>query len=433
MKKNFKLLSFIIFFFIVFIAFMPNVQASDENGGIAPNSNVLPPGPGEPPAQAPIPNGKYCIVNVELNNYLKITEEDCSNNYSTNLVPLELWPYSTGEHHLWEFTRVYGDVYKIISCKSQKAITVKKDYTNMGNIDLIQETYQDINRQHWKISEVSSGKYKLKPVSGIYQTTDWVMGASASGSIDGRRVQQIEYTNNSNYRDLWKFIPILPTSGSELEYNPEEWNATPIRNNTNCYCYAFNFQAFYTNDLGYQYYNKKIMGRINPGCLDNIQEILDINSPYVNGVTSQLVFENTIQDKLAKNFIFNSIGINQQCPDGQYKVALAIDVNNTDYHWYRQNLDGSWSHKRGAGFVTNKDASNKIIFNPSTSNNYYEYYDENYQLNYVNYIVVGYYSVTPLNIFYDSNTIILDLIMNGTYQVDATLDQLKSLKFYKKI
>ncbi len=32
---------------------------------------------------------------------------------------------------------------------------------------------------------------------------------------------------------------------------------------------------------------------------------------------------------------------------GGYAVLLVISPNN-DYHWYRQDVDGTWSHKRGA-------------------------------------------------------------------------------------
>jgi hypothetical protein len=36
------------------------------------------------------------------------------------------------------------------------------------------------------------------------------------------------------------------------------------------------------------------------------------------------------------------------CPDNMTKVYLAIKPNE-DYHFYRQNPDGFWSHKRGWG------------------------------------------------------------------------------------
>ena len=36
--------------------------------------------------------------------------------------------------------------------------------------------------------------------------------------------------------------------------------------------------------------------------------------------------------------------------EGGYAVALVVDPG-ADYHWYRQNSDGTWSHKRGDTLV----------------------------------------------------------------------------------
>ena len=47
-----------------------------------------------------------------------------------------------------------------------------------------------------------------------------------------------------------------------------------------------------------------------------------------------------------------------------WKVALCL--SSSDYHWYRQNDDGTWSNKKGAHKVTNKDYSGEIIHNPET-------------------------------------------------------------------
>lgn len=84
-----------------------------------------------------------------------------------------------------------------------------------------------------------------------------------------------------------------------------------------------------------------------------------------------------------------------------YKVALVIDNQykygdkyKYDYHWYRQNSDGTWSHKPGTTPVTNLDASKNIIMDPLEC-------DRNVEdgLNY-NYFV-GYYAIIPLNNYYN--------------------------------
>lgn len=53
-------------------------------------------------------------------------------------------------------------------------------------------------------------------------------------------------------------------------------------------------------------------------------------------------------------------------------AALVVDLGsfnrNPDYHWYRLNEDGTWSHKPGGGSATNRDNSGNIITDPRTAN-----------------------------------------------------------------
>lgn len=49
-----------------------------------------------------------------------------------------------------------------------------------------------------------------------------------------------------------------------------------------------------------------------------------------------------------------------------WKVAFCWGEGffDTDYHWYRQNDDGTWSHKRGINGISDVDDSDNIIYNP---------------------------------------------------------------------
>ncbi|OLS16606.1 MAG: hypothetical protein HeimC3_53520 [Candidatus Heimdallarchaeota archaeon LC_3] len=51
------------------------------------------------------------------------------------------------------------------------------------------------------------------------------------------------------------------------------------------------------------------------------------------------------------------------CPEKSHKVALVI-WPGVDYHWYRQDFDGKWSHKPGGTPATNLDNSKNIILDP---------------------------------------------------------------------
>lgn len=61
--------------------------------------------------------------------------------------------------------------------------------------------------------------------------------------------------------------------------------------------------------------------------------------------------------------------------DGHYPIAGFIDPKTSspdefhDYHWFRMDNTGMWSHKDGWGrAITNCDASNKLIVDPSVAN-----------------------------------------------------------------
>ena len=61
-----------------------------------------------------------------------------------------------------------------------------------------------------------------------------------------------------------------------------------------------------------------------------------------------------------------SANFTQAIADGWY-VALVI-WPNVDFHWYRQDKIGCWSHKPGSTAVTNKDNSGNPITDPKTAN-----------------------------------------------------------------
>ena len=55
------------------------------------------------------------------------------------------------------------------------------------------------------------------------------------------------------------------------------------------------------------------------------------------------------------------------CVNNGYRIAFAVTEEFDDFHFYRQNKDGTWSHKIGARAVTNRDSNGNIIYKPSES------------------------------------------------------------------
>ena len=169
----------------------------------------------------------------------------------------------------------------------------------------------------------------------------------------------------------------LPVSGSEIDYDPNMWNLTNLLGNTNCYAYALNCQ---TNPPGathtFLQIGQSVLGMFG----------LDITHYTPDG--SEVLYY-VQQDSSNWGFYFSEISRTAMCSSGKYKVALVIDPYY-DFHWYRQNPDGTWSHKPGPNTVRDYDYSTQTIYDPATANR-----DNGIDLNYE--YVIGFYEVTPLN------------------------------------
>lgn len=171
-------------------------------------------------------------------------------------------------------------------------------------------------------------------------------------------------------------VSSIAVSGYELDYQPNLWNTSTIQPSTNCYSYALNTQVLpSTNELVY----------LQPGFYSTGDD-----TPTVSASEIERLF---LLDAEEHGTIASPISAEALCRTGTYKVALVIGA--LDYHWYRQNPDGSWSHKTGQGAVSNVDASGDIIYDPRTC-------DRSYFLN--NYhTFVGFYEIEPWNYMYEGN------------------------------
>jgi len=160
-----------------------------------------------------------------------------------------------------------------------------------------------------------------------------------------------------------------PLSGYEPDYDPDHWNKLfKVKETHNCFAYAFNI-----ND-------PKQMRK----CKDS-----DCDIPFHQpGLVSGYPNFSSKLPKTCPNMMARLFGDNPQlkmatfeekCPVGSSKIALIVDENE-DYHFLRQDSNGYWSHKPGARKVTNRDASNRLIYDPALAN--YNYKDNNGHLDY---------------------------------------------------
>jgi hypothetical protein len=127
------------------------------------------------------------------------------------------------------------------------------------------------------------------------------------------------------------------------EYEPGVWNdGGTIQHNNNCYNYGCDIQ---TNTYA------------QPGRAHGI--ILtqsDLNN-------CKAVHNGALADGLKSVECDKGCG----CEKCQHQVALVISPG-WDYHWYRKDRDGKWSHKMAWTPATNLDNSNNIITDPRSAN-----------------------------------------------------------------
>ncbi len=174
------------------------------------------------------------------------------------------------------------------------------------------------------------------------------------------------------HQDCMKFAQNF-LNNYEIEYNPDLWNKKPnIKNSHNCYTYFLDNQI---NPV-IQKCKKLTEGNKSDKCGDLKPQPGDFYMLVNNGSLDKKNRKYTCKDMTNKvlqdNQSIKKTTFNKKCPVGSYKGALVVDPGNT-YHFYRQNADGTWSHKPGVLDVTNIDASgNKIYFPHIADRNYKE-------------------------------------------------------------
>ena len=180
---------------------------------------------------------------------------------------------------------------------------------------------------------------------------------SESKLLDDSSVDFLSAQIMSLPSDLPVVYPYAPV------YNPNYWNSSNNIKHANCYAYCLNYRT-------------PEEGKLQPGDLSgarysSLTKTAIVKAAKADGpVIKRTITDSTKAAKPGKN---------------QYKIALVI-APNTDYHWYIQNRDGYWSHKRGLEEISNLDASGKKITDPQTCNRNYG--------NNLNYSVFcGYYLV----------------------------------------
>lgn len=156
-------------------------------------------------------------------------------------------------------------------------------------------------------------------------------------------------------------------TGKEPHFRPDKYNKTRrMRESHNCFAYAFDYVDLPPLDK----------------CNENS---CPISFPQP-GRASGYPRWSKIKDKRCPDLLGRLFGdvpnlkmttFEKKCPNNSSKIALVVDEDE-DYHFYRQDSNGYWSHKPGATEVTHIDATGRPIYDPQLATRKYDRSKLNY-------------------------------------------------------
>ena len=145
--------------------------------------------------------------------------------------------------------------------------------------------------------------------------------------------------------------------GSNSSFNVNPY----LRESHNCYSYLLNLKSEEAEKLCRQEFgNLNYCRRSQPGYAAGFSPL------EKKDLTCNEVMRRTMADTPA----IRPVTFDQKCKPDEYKGSLVVDPGN-DYHYYRLNDEGYWSHKPGYKPSTLYDASGKLIKNPKEANRNY--------------------------------------------------------------
>ena len=163
-------------------------------------------------------------------------------------------------------------------------------------------------------------------------------------------------------------------TGTEPNFDPDAYNKHKgLKEALNCFAYAFDY--------------KKLPKM--PNCTKNSCSIPFPQPGRASGYPSW----SKVNGKRCPDLVGRLFGdvpnlkitsFENRCPKNSSKIALVVDEDE-DYHFYRQDSNGYWSHKPGATYVTRVDASGRPIYDPQLASRIYPDSGLNYD-NFCSYI-----------------------------------------------
>ena len=147
-------------------------------------------------------------------------------------------------------------------------------------------------------------------------------------------------------------------SGYEPEFNPDLYNKHKgMKEAQNCFAYAFDYHK-----LPKKCTKKSCSAPFpQPGRASGYPKWSEVKGKRCPNLIARLFGD--VKDITMASF-------EKKCPKKYSKIALVVDEDE-DYHFYRQDSNGLWSHKPGATNVTHIDGTGRPIYDPLLASRYY--------------------------------------------------------------
>ena len=173
------------------------------------------------------------------------------------------------------------------------------------------------------------------------------------------------------------------------KWEPSKWNDPRVRTSHNCYSYALDrIHPRRKRLCEYIHQRRHKPGYVKKTCekIESLRESLP--NKYLDCCDALLKPQpgqrhpghtyhtehfsdqyqcDTLWGKIAKDSDIHRIKKEATCPSGKHKIALRVAPNQT-YHFYRQDSDGSWSHKDSSAPPSQMDASHHKMQDVETAN-----------------------------------------------------------------
>ncbi|MCQ2426996.1 MAG: RICIN domain-containing protein [Clostridia bacterium] len=312
--------------------------------------------------------GTYIIEDSSRTYALSVEGPSFSNGAEIIASPLN------GENYQkWNFIQSSDGYYRISSLYSGRCVRVLND-SPYSDSNIIQYQSNGSAGMKWSFLRAASGNHIIIPQSSDFSYV--VMGTTIG--FGGTDVKTIAPSSASEGSCEWVISRCLPTNGEETAFD-RYWGGENY-SLFNCFQYVLNCQSRPWNPSSPFVF-------MQPGDYSHTSVAGYNTNPslIVNAVERDVSFFDT---DYGPGYIFEPIGRYDECPEGSIKVALVI--SSDDYHWYKQDSDGLWSHKQGQLPVSRYDISGHLIIDPQTAER------GGYQT------FVGYFALTPWNIIYSA-------------------------------